>query len=113
MASRWKSVSAWLRTVTGVGSRGLQGSARTCRTRPCRGGKDCFSETYCESIPDCSWCEGGTVCVEGTDGKRHCTMGDRPDCNDHTCACFGHAICPGGEGDCRKATGGALTCRRP
>ena len=106
-------VKAWLQTVTGMGSLGLQLPARTCKARPCSGGEECFSETYCESVLDCGWCEGSTVCVEGTDGKKHCSMGDRPDCKDRTCTCFGHAICPGGDGDCREATGGALTCRYP
>jgi len=106
-------VKNWLQTVTGTGSLGLQLAARTCKARPCRGGEECFSVTYCESVPDCSWCEASTVCVEGPDGKKHCSIGDRPYCKGSPCSCFGHAICPGGEGDCREATGSALTCRYP
>jgi hypothetical protein len=106
-------VKAWLQTVTGMGSLGLQLPGRTCKARPCSGGEECFSVTYCRSVLDCSWCQGSSVCVEGPDGKRHCSIGDRPGCSDHTCSCFGNAICPGGAGDCREATGGALTCQYP
>jgi len=113
LSTAGERVKAWLQTVTGMGSLGLQLTARTCKERPCSGGRECFSETYCGSVPDCSWCEGGTVCIEGPDGKKRCSQGNRPDCNDQTCACFGDAICPGGAGDCRKAAGGALTCRYP
>jgi hypothetical protein len=105
-------VKAWLQTVTGMDSLGPI-LARTCEERPCRSGKECFSVTYCESVADCSWCDSGTVCVEGPDGKKRCSLGDRPHCNDPTCACFGHAVCPGGDGDCRTTTGGTLTCRYP
>lgn len=48
-------VQAWLQTVTGMDSLGLP--ARTCKTRPCSRGEECFSVTYCESVPDCSWRE--------------------------------------------------------
>ena len=106
-------VRAWLRTVTGIGSSDPRFPARTCRVRPCTFGKDCFSVTYCEYVPDCSWCEGSTVCVEGTLGRKHCSLAYRSQCAGSPCACFGSAICPGGLGDCREATGGALTCRYP
>lgn len=68
-------VKAWLQTVTGMGSLGLQLLGRTCKARPCSGGEECFSVTYCKSIPDCSWCQGSSVCVEGPDGKKHCSIG--------------------------------------
>ena len=102
-------VRAWLRTVTGIGSSDPRFPARTCRVRPCSFGKDCFSVTYCEYVPDCSWCEGSTVCVEGTLGRKHCSLAYHSQCTGSPCACFGNAICPGGPGDCREATGGALT----
>jgi hypothetical protein len=108
-----EQVTAWLRTLTGMGSRVLRPPGRTCRARPCKGGRECFSVTYCEYVPDCSWCNGSTTCVEGTVGRKHCSTPYDPQCKDSPCACLGDAICPGAKGDCREATGGALTCQYP
>lgn len=106
-----EKVRRWLQRVTGLDSLGLQLPARDCKARPCHHGGDCFSVTYCESVPDCNWCDADEVCVEGPNGTKHCSIGDRWRCNDHPCRCFGHAVCPGGEGDCREVAGGAVTCR--
>jgi hypothetical protein len=104
-------VKRWLQRVTGMTSYMGELPARDCKARPCGRGEDCFSVTFCKAVPDCSWCHDGTACVEGPDGAKHCSLGDRWRCNDQSCGCFGHAICPGGEQDCRQASGGALTCK--
>jgi hypothetical protein len=108
-----QQVKRWLESTTGMRSVGTALPARICKARPCSPGADCFSVTYCESVPNCNWCDGSTVCVEGPDGKKHCSIGDRWRCNDDPCRCFGHAVCPGGDGDCRKLAGGAVTCTHP
>jgi hypothetical protein len=106
-------VKRWLQKVTGMASHGHGLPARDCKAPPCARGEDCFSVTYCKSVPNCGWCDGSTVCVEGPDGGKHCSFGYHSQCNEDSCRCFGHVICPGGDSDCRQASGGALTCRRP
>jgi len=101
----------WLATVTKTQDpRFCQLPARECKQAPCAGGRECFSVTYCESVPDCDWCKDH-VCVEGPDGKKHCTEGGYRCGAREGCVSKCGNICPGGPADCRQGAGGALTCR--